>query len=107
MAKSIKKVAKAAKKNPIGTFTTGVTTGAILAAGIGFIADKVAGKVVCTIRSKKAEEKKNEEQSEEKLEEKKNEEKKNEEQSEEKKNEEKKNEEKKNEEKKTEEKVEE
>ena len=98
MAKSIKKVAKAAKKNPIGTFTTGVTTGAILAAGIGFIADKVAGKVVCTIRSKKAEEKKNEEQSEEKLEEKKNEEKK---------TEEKKNEEKKNEEKKTEEKVEE
>ena len=78
MAKSIKKLAKTAKKNPVGTFEVGAATGAILAAGIGFIADKVAGKVVCAIRSKKAEEKleekKNEEQPEEKLEEKKNEE---------------------------------
>ena len=60
MAKSIKKVAKAAKKNPIGTFTTGVTTGAILATGVGFLAEKVAGKVACKVRAraeKKTEEK--------------------------------------------------
>ena len=70
MAKSIKKLAKTAKKNPVGTFEVGAATGAILAAGIGFIADKVAGKVVCTIRSKKNEEKKNEEKkNEEKTEE--------------------------------------
>ena len=74
MAKSIKKIAKAAKKNPIGTFGAGAAAGAVMATCVGFLAEKVAGKVVCNARAKKSEEKKNEEQSEEKLEEKKNEE---------------------------------
>lgn len=61
MAKSIKKIAKAAKKNPIGTFGAGAAAGAVMATCVGFLAEKVAGKVVCAIRSKRSEKKTEEE----------------------------------------------
>ena len=61
MAKSIKKLAKTAKKNNIiGTFGTGVATGAGVATGVitvGFIAEKVASVVICKKRSKRSKKK--------------------------------------------------
>ena len=59
--KSCKKIVKAtnkvAKKNPVAAVVVGGTTGALAITGLGFITEKIAGKVVCKIREKKAEKK--------------------------------------------------
>ena len=61
MAKSIKKVAKAAKRNPIGTFSTGAAAGTVMAIGAEFIAIEVASAVIIRKARSKSEKKKNEE----------------------------------------------
>ena len=55
ITKNIKKVAKAAKRNPIGTFSTGAAAGTVMAIGAEFIAIKVASAVIIRkAKSKKA-----------------------------------------------------
>ena len=61
MAKSIKKVAKAAKRNPIGTFSTGAAAGTVMAIGAEFIAVKVASAVIIRKAKSKSEKKKDKE----------------------------------------------
>ena len=61
MAKSIKKVAKAAKRNPIGTFSTGAAVGTVMAIGAEFIAIKVASAVIIRKVKSKSEKKKDKE----------------------------------------------
>ena len=60
--KSCKKIVKAtnkvAKKNPVAAVVVGGTTGALAVTGVGFLAEKVVGKVVCKIREKRSEKKK-------------------------------------------------
>ena len=59
--KIVKTVNKTAKHHPVAAVTTGAVTGALAVTGVGFIVEKVAGKVVCAIRSKKSEKKTEEE----------------------------------------------
>ena len=59
--KSCKKIVKAtnkvAKKNPVAAVVVGGTTGALAVTGVGFLAEKAVGKIVCKIRSKRSEKK--------------------------------------------------
>ena len=59
--KSCKKIVKAtnkvAKKNPVAAVVVGGTTGALAVTGVGFLAEKAVGKIVCAIRSKRSEKK--------------------------------------------------
>ena len=55
--KIVKKVNKTAKHHPVAAVTTGAVTGALAVTGVGFLAEKAVGKVICKIREKKAEKK--------------------------------------------------
>ena len=55
--KIVKATNKVAKKHPVAAVTTGAVTGALAVTGVGFLAEKVAGKVTCAIRAKRSEKK--------------------------------------------------
>ena len=61
ITKNIKKVSKAAKKNPVGTFGVGAAAGTVMAIGAEFIAIKVASVVIIRKAKSKSEKKKDKE----------------------------------------------
>ena len=61
ITKNIKKVSKAAKKNPVGTFGVGAAAGTVMAIGAEFIAIKVASAVIIRKAKSKSEKKKDKE----------------------------------------------
>ena len=54
--KIVKKTNKMAKKNPVAAVAVGSATGALALTGVGFLAEKAVGKIVCAISSKKKDE---------------------------------------------------
>ena len=55
--KIVKKTNKMAKKNPVAAVAVGSATGALALTGVGFLAEKAVGKIVCKIREKRSEKK--------------------------------------------------
>ena len=55
--KIVKATNKVAKHHPVAAVTTGAVTGALAVTGVGFLAEKVVGKVTCAIRAKRSEKK--------------------------------------------------
>ena len=54
--KIVKATNKVAKKHPVTAVAVGSATGALAVTGVGFLAEKAVGKIVCAIRSKKKDE---------------------------------------------------
>ena len=55
--KIVKATNKVAKKHPVTAVAVGSATGALAVTGVGFLAEKAVGKIVCKIREKRSEKK--------------------------------------------------